>query len=313
MKRGIGFALVVWMGISIASEGHATFHLMQIEQVVGGVKGVTSAQAIQLRMRSIGQEFVSLSRLRAWDASGANPVLLIDFSSDVVSGGADVRVLVVSPDMTTMTSPPVVADFTMTNPIPAAYLSGGSITFEGDDGIVYWRLSWGTYSGDNSGSTINDPNGDFGPPFGEALPSWDQGLLFQGAATDLSADNETDYALTASQPVLTNNAGDTFAIDLPTDVTPRTLVAPLTSRPNPFNPTTEISFTLARAGLTRVSVYDVAGRRVTTLLDDRLAAGRHQVSWNGSDASGRELASGAYFVQLLTADRTETRKLILLK
>ncbi|MBK8914366.1 MAG: hypothetical protein IPM64_07135 [Phycisphaerales bacterium] len=70
-----------------AAHARASFHFMQIEAVIGGIDGDTSAQAIQLRMRASGQNGVSQARIRAHDATGSNPVLIIDFASDVLNAG----------------------------------------------------------------------------------------------------------------------------------------------------------------------------------------------------------------------------------
>ena len=115
------------------SPAAASFHLMQIEQVIGGVNGDTSLQAIQLRMRSLGQNLVSDARLRAWDASGANPVLILDIGSDVANDAVGSRVLITSPGFAAAFPTPT-ANFTMTNLIPASYLTAGKLTFESDAG-----------------------------------------------------------------------------------------------------------------------------------------------------------------------------------
>ncbi|MBD3402325.1 T9SS type A sorting domain-containing protein, partial [candidate division GN15 bacterium] len=78
--------------------------------------------------------------------------------------------------------------------------------------------------------------------------------------------------------------------------------------PNPFNPGTEISFSLPEASDVTLEVYNVLGRRVESLIDDRLESGRHSVSWDASSA-----ASGVYLYRLTAGDRTETRKMMLLK
>jgi hypothetical protein len=65
----------------------ASFHFMQIEQVIAGVDGSTATQAIQLRMRDAGQQLVAQGRLKAWDANGANPVLLVDMPRTSCSRG----------------------------------------------------------------------------------------------------------------------------------------------------------------------------------------------------------------------------------
>ena len=68
----------------------------------------------------------------------------------------------------------------------------------------------------------------------------------------------------------------------------------LGARPNPFNPATEIVVELPSAGAARVEIFDVAGRRVRSLVDGVLPAGRTAVAWDGRDDRGRELASGTF-------------------
>jgi Cu/Zn superoxide dismutase len=83
--------------------------------------------------------------------------------------------------------------------------------------------------------------------------------------------------------------------------------------PNPFNPTTVISFELAAPDHVRLDVFDVAGRRVTTLVDGVRAAGPSQAAWNGRDAHGRPVSSGVYFYRLLAGGTSQTKKMVLLK
>jgi hypothetical protein len=84
--------------------------------------------------------------------------------------------------------------------------------------------------------------------------------------------------------------------------------------PNPFNPTTSIRFTVAREGAkVRMSVYDVAGRLVRDLVDGPATAGEHVARWDGTDAEGRPVASGVYFVRLSVDGWTDSRKMALLK
>lgn len=79
-------------------------------------------------------------------------------------------------------------------------------------------------------------------------------------------------------------------------------------RPNPFGSSAEIAFTLDREGKTRLEVIDVSGRRVTTLVDREMAAGRHAISWNGSDSDGQAVAAGLYFVRLVSDGRTDLQR-----
>jgi hypothetical protein len=83
--------------------------------------------------------------------------------------------------------------------------------------------------------------------------------------------------------------------------------------PNPFNPQTTIAFSLARAGHAQLAVYTVDGHRVATLVSEDLAAGEHQVSWNGRDNGGRPVASGAYFYRLTTDSFTDVGRMVLVK
>ncbi len=73
--------------------------------------------------------------------------------------------------------------------------------------------------------------------------------------------------------------------------------------PNPFNPQTEISFSLDREATVHVRLFDVRGRLVCTAFDGVLAAGDHTVTWNGLDDAGRALPSGTYMVQVLGLGR----------
>jgi len=83
--------------------------------------------------------------------------------------------------------------------------------------------------------------------------------------------------------------------------------------PNPFNPSTTIRFDIAAAGRVALRIYDVEGRLVKTLVDERLPASSQAVEWNGTDNRGRHVASGVYFARLVAGDVTETRKMVLLK
>ncbi len=86
------------------------------------------------------------------------------------------------------------------------------------------------------------------------------------------------------------------------------------NHPNPFNPTTTIAFALPEAARVDLSVFDVTGRRVATLLDDDpREAGAHGVIWRGSDDAGRALAGGVYFYRLQAGDYLATKKMLLLK
>jgi hypothetical protein len=83
--------------------------------------------------------------------------------------------------------------------------------------------------------------------------------------------------------------------------------------PNPFNPSTRIDFVLDRASAVDLTVYDVAGRRVATLLQGRLASGLHNVTWDGTTVSGAPAAAGVYQYVLETPMGRTARSMMLIK
>lgn len=83
--------------------------------------------------------------------------------------------------------------------------------------------------------------------------------------------------------------------------------------PNPFNPATVIAFSLSAIAEVQLDVFDILGRRVTTLADGELEAGVHRVIWDGRDEEGAAVASGIYFYRLRSDKFTQTRKMLLLK
>jgi hypothetical protein len=89
------------------------------------------------------------------------------------------------------------------------------------------------------------------------------------------------------------------------------LLAPV---PNPSNSSVRIAFDLASAGSARLRVYDVAGRMVRTLVDDRLdRGGGHEMAWDGMDGGGKRVPAGIYFVRLETDGECLTRKITLVR
>lgn len=83
--------------------------------------------------------------------------------------------------------------------------------------------------------------------------------------------------------------------------------------PNPFNPRTDLRFGLPRAVDVKLDLYDVRGRRVIRLIDGMMAAGRHEITWTGTDGSGRGVASGVYFVYMRFGKDVLTRKIMLVR
>ncbi len=83
--------------------------------------------------------------------------------------------------------------------------------------------------------------------------------------------------------------------------------------PNPFNPVTTINFEMPRADRIDIIVYDVRGREVKKLVSDYLQAGFHRMTWNSTNSYGAPMASGVYFIRMVSPTFTHTLKITLLK
>ena len=83
--------------------------------------------------------------------------------------------------------------------------------------------------------------------------------------------------------------------------------------PNPFNPATVISYQLSVVSDVKLTIYNLLGEKVATLVDARQNAGRHQVRWDGRDRSGRPVSSGVYIYRLKAGEFQQSRKMILLR
>ncbi|MCK4511057.1 T9SS type A sorting domain-containing protein, partial [bacterium] len=85
------------------------------------------------------------------------------------------------------------------------------------------------------------------------------------------------------------------------------------NHPNPFSPSTVISFSLATRGEVRLTVYNIQGRLIRTLVTGSQPAGEQEVAWDGTDEYGVDVAAGVYLYRLRSGELEETRKMILLR
>jgi hypothetical protein len=78
--------------------------------------------------------------------------------------------------------------------------------------------------------------------------------------------------------------------------------------PNPFNPSTKIKFSISKANKVKLEIYNIAGQKIATLVDQKMNAGSHEVEWNASN-----VASGVYFYKLHYGTNVETKKMVLIR
>jgi len=87
----------------------------------------------------------------------------------------------------------------------------------------------------------------------------------------------------------------------------------LSNYPNPFNPDTKISFSIHKNSKVNLSIYNIKGQKVKTLVNKVLSAGEHSTIWNGRDSNIKRVGSGIYFYKLIAGDYQKIRKMLLLK
>ncbi|MBM4129568.1 M28 family peptidase [bacterium] len=137
-----------------------------------------------------------------------------------------------------------------------------------------------------------------------------------------TTDTWAAIAATAAKSVQVARAGAGLVADLAGlqpayvagagDVAPAALPA-LTAAPNPFNPRVSVTFALAEASVAELAVFDLAGRRLRVLQAGALAAGAHAFTWDGRDAGGRALPSGAYLCRLSLPQGEAATRLLLVR
>jgi YVTN family beta-propeller protein len=132
-----------------------------------------------------------------------------------------------------------------------------------------------------------------------------------GSGTRTGLDRDGDGYYDGDERDANSNPGDPNSTPLNVDVAPgapREEFALRAVKPNPFQSSVEVSFTLGRAGAVDLVVYDVLGREVRAVARGmRLEAGPQSLRWDGRDAGGRETGAGVYFVRLKTERATWTR------
>jgi hypothetical protein len=83
--------------------------------------------------------------------------------------------------------------------------------------------------------------------------------------------------------------------------------------PNPFNPTTQIQFSLPEQSDVRLDVYDIAGRRVATLLNEYLSTGTYTVTWDARNETGHAVSSGVYIYRIQAGSFVQTKRMVFIK
>jgi tetratricopeptide (TPR) repeat protein len=107
--------------------------------------------------------------------------------------------------------------------------------------------------------------------------------------------NEIDQLYTSNEQIVSND------------------VIMTSNYPNPFNPSTTITFSIPETSRVRISVYNIKGQKVKELMNTEMTRGNHRLVWNGKDANNSNVASGIYFIKLESGGKTSIRKAMLMK
>ncbi len=83
--------------------------------------------------------------------------------------------------------------------------------------------------------------------------------------------------------------------------------------PNPFNPSTIINYRVTGSGLVNISVYNILGKSIATLVNQEISGGDHKVVWNGKDISGNDVPSGIYIYSIRAGNLVQVKKMVLSK
>ena len=127
---------------------------------------------------------------------------------------------------------------------------------------------------------------------------------------DLDGDGDDDIVLNEGGVILFLENQNVLAID---DVELPANSFTLSNYPNPFNASTTISFGLREAENINLAVYDIVGRLVKTLIDEKMDAGEHSIIWDGEDTAGKSVASGIYFYSINIDNKVFSNRMLLLK
>lgn len=147
--------------------------------------------------------------------------------------------------------------------------------------------------------------------------TWQMTYAIRSVTTPVLPSAGDEYIIHTSKPF---ESGDSISFSTATVVgvsaqanTLPTAVRLFQNYPNPFNPSTTVAFDLPRKSLVVVTIFDLLGREVRTLVNGSLEAGSYRLPWDGRNRSGKVLPSGVYFCSLRASGVVQTRKMVILR
>jgi hypothetical protein len=140
----------------------------------------------------------------------------------------------------------------------------------------------------------------------------DPATVYSMTVTALLGSDNNEYNDTLVTQILTTDGDPSGIEDGVAGQSPLSFLGQ--AYPNPFNTSTRIEFTVAEMERVELSVYNVAGQRIRTLVNEMRSPGLHSdVMWDGRNSAGETVSSGIYFYRLVTNNVSQTKKLVLLR
>ncbi|MDZ4182545.1 MAG: choice-of-anchor J domain-containing protein, partial [Candidatus Cloacimonadaceae bacterium] len=169
------------------------------------------------------------------------------------------------------------------------------------DGGESWNLIW-------SASSLSGGYTDYSHPVIIDLGAWaGQYIQLAWQAVDGPEDDGLRHMWYLDNIIL---AGSVLNDD---GTTPLVKPELLQNYPNPFNPSTSIEYSLIEPALVTISIFNVKGQHIRTLLNEIRGAGKHSVVWDGVDERRNRVSSGIYYYRMQAGKYSSTRKMILMK
>lgn len=164
------------------------------------------------------------------------------------------------------------------------------LTSVGPNGNVEWGPQLAAIDSDgdgfSNGEELGDPNG-----------TWQQGQPNPGNSADITHPGNANDFPTSVEVVSTNPVSYQL----------------FNNYPNPFNPSTTISFNIPEAGNVRIDIYNSVGELVKTLVNDFYNPGQYKTAWNGTDVFGSTVASGLYIYRMTSQNYIHSKRMLLIK
>jgi hypothetical protein len=191
----------------------------------------------------------------------------------------------------------------------------GSPTYGGIEGYTYNPLT--NEPVDYVLLKINDQPGEF--TFSDSIGNFEYKLpagIYDIYAERVFYEDVIEYQVEVIDDQFTQIAIPMFEmVDVEENTIPNfsSQISNLTNYPNPFNPTTTISFSLPENGNVELSIYNVKGQKVTTLINEQMQSGKHTAIWSGLDSNNKSVSSGIYLYKIKAGNQESAKRMLLLK